>query len=78
MRRAFVKAMGCSDDALTRPIVGITDTGGDYDACHGGMAKLVEAVKRGVMPAGGKRRPHSASASSSQSRILRSPRSRTA
>ncbi len=53
MRRAFVKAMGYSDDALTRPIVGIADTGGDYNACHGGMAKLVEAVKRGVMLAGG-------------------------
>ena len=53
MRRAFVKAMGYSDDALTHPIVGTADTGGDYNACHGGMAKLIEAVKRGVMLAGG-------------------------
>ena len=53
MRRAFIKAMGYSDDALTRPIIGITDTGSDYNACHGGMPKLIEAVKRGVMLAGG-------------------------
>ncbi len=53
MRRAFIKAMGYSDDALTRPIVGIADTGSDYNACHGGMPQLVEAVKRGVMLAGG-------------------------
>ncbi|MEJ1974877.1 MAG: hypothetical protein WDN49_01330 [Acetobacteraceae bacterium] len=27
LRRAFIKAMGYSDDALSRPIVGIVDTG---------------------------------------------------
>ncbi|MBH63701.1 MAG: dihydroxy-acid dehydratase [Alphaproteobacteria bacterium] len=53
MRRVFIKAMGYSDDALTRPIIGIADTGSDYNACHGGMPQLVEAVKRGVMLAGG-------------------------
>ena len=26
LRKAFIKAMGFSDDALDRPIVGITDT----------------------------------------------------
>ncbi|MDH3452957.1 MAG: dihydroxy-acid dehydratase, partial [Gammaproteobacteria bacterium] len=53
LRRAFIKAMGYSDDALSRPIVGITNTASDYNACHGGVPQLIEAVKRGVMLAGG-------------------------
>ena len=53
LRRAFIKAMGYSDDALSRPIVGIVDTGSAYNACHGNMPQLVEAAKRGVMLAGG-------------------------
>ena len=52
LRKAFIKAMGFSDDALSRPIVGITDTGSDYNACHANVPRLVEAVKRGVMLAG--------------------------
>ena len=53
LRKAFVKAMGLSDDALSRPIVGIADTSSDYNACHGNAPALVEAIKRGVMLAGG-------------------------
>ena len=53
LRKAFIKAMGYSDEALTRPIVGIADTGSDYNACHGNSPALVEAVKRGVLMAGG-------------------------
>jgi len=53
LRKAFIKAMGLSDDALTRPIVGIANTFSDYNACHGNVPKLVEAIKRGVMLAGG-------------------------
>jgi len=53
LRKAFVKAMGYSDDALLRPIVGITNTYSDYNACHGNVPALIEAVKRGVMLAGG-------------------------
>ena len=53
LRKAFVKAMGYSDDALHRPIVGITNTYSDYNACHGNVPNLIEAVKRGVMLAGG-------------------------
>jgi len=53
LRKAFVKAMGLSDDALARPIVGIANTFSDYNACHGNVPKLVEAIKRGVMLAGG-------------------------
>ncbi|GGE39283.1 dihydroxy-acid dehydratase [Agaricicola taiwanensis] len=52
LRKAFIKAMGYSDDALSRPIVGITNTYSDYNPCHGNVPQLVEAVKRGVMLAG--------------------------
>ena len=52
LRKAFIKAMGLSDDALSRPIVGIANTFSDYNACHGNVPKLVEAIKRGVMLAG--------------------------
>jgi dihydroxy-acid dehydratase len=53
LRKAFIKAMGYSDDALNRPIVGITNTHSDYNPCHGNVPQIIEAVKRGVMLAGG-------------------------
>lgn len=53
LRKAFIKAMGFSDDALDRPIIGITNTYSDYNPCHGNVPQLVEAAKRGVMLAGG-------------------------
>ncbi|MBC7801462.1 MAG: dihydroxy-acid dehydratase, partial [Gemmatimonadaceae bacterium] len=53
LRKAFIKAAGYSDDALDRPIVGITNTGSDYNPCHGNAPALIEAAKRGVMLAGG-------------------------
>ncbi|MGL4288131.1 MAG: IlvD/Edd family dehydratase [Phreatobacter sp.] len=53
LRKAFIKAAGYSDDALDRPIVGITNTHSDYNPCHGNVPQLIEAVKRGVMLAGG-------------------------
>ncbi len=52
-RRVFIKAIGYSDDALDRPIVGITNTYSDYNPCHGNVPDLIESVKRGVMLAGG-------------------------
>jgi dihydroxy-acid dehydratase len=53
LRKSFIKAMGYTDDALDRPIVGITNTFSGYNACHGNVPELVEAIKRGVMLAGG-------------------------
>src|SRR2546421_10864517 len=52
LRKALIKAMGYSDDALNRPIVGITNTYSDYNPCHGNVPQIVEAVKRGVMLSG--------------------------
>src|SRR5512141_1475251 len=53
LRKAFIKGAGYTDDALSRPVVGIIDTGSAFNPCHGNAAQLVEAVKRGVMLAGG-------------------------
>src|ERR1700722_1541458 len=53
LRKAFIKASGYSDDALDRPIVGVTNTFSDYNPCHGNAADLIDSVKRGVMLAGG-------------------------
>ena len=53
LRTAFIKAMGYTDDALTRPIVGVTNTFSDYNPCHGNVPDLIESVKRGVLLAGG-------------------------
>lgn len=49
LRKAFIKAMGYSEDALDRPIVGITNTYSDYNPCHGNVPQLIEAARRGVM-----------------------------
>ena len=53
LRKAFIKGAGFTDDALDRPIVGIANTASSYNPCHGNAPQLVEAVKRGVMLAGG-------------------------
>ena len=53
LRKAFIKAMGYSDDALGRRVIGIANTASAYNACHGNLPQLIEAVKRGVMLAGG-------------------------
>ncbi|MBP2238957.1 dihydroxy-acid dehydratase [Sinorhizobium kostiense] len=53
LRKAFIKAMGYSDKALERPVIGITDTFSGYNACNRSVPDIIEAVKRGVMLAGG-------------------------
>ncbi|MBT3659671.1 MAG: dihydroxy-acid dehydratase [Rhodospirillaceae bacterium] len=53
LRKSFIKAMGYSDDALSRPLIGITNTYSGYNACHANVPDIIDAVKRGVMLAGG-------------------------
>jgi dihydroxy-acid dehydratase len=53
LRTAFIKGAGLSDDALARPVIGIANTGSGFNPCHGNAPQLIEAVKRGVMLAGG-------------------------
>lgn len=53
LRRAFLASAGFDREDLDRPVVGIADTASDYTTCHRHMRELVEAVKRGVLEAGG-------------------------
>ena len=53
LRKAFIKGAGYTDAALDRPVIGITNTASGYNPCHGNMPQLLEAVRRGVMLAGG-------------------------
>jgi dihydroxy-acid dehydratase len=49
LRKILIKSMGYSDQALDRPIVGITNTASDFNPCHGNVPALIESVRRGVM-----------------------------
>ncbi|KAK3385669.1 dihydroxy-acid/6-phosphogluconate dehydratase [Podospora didyma] len=53
MRKLFIKAMGYSEDALSRPIVGIVNTYSSFNPCHANIPQLIDAVKRGVQLSGG-------------------------
>jgi dihydroxy-acid dehydratase len=41
------------DDVLTRPIIGIVNTWSDLSPCHAHLRERAEAIKRGVLLAGG-------------------------
>ena len=53
LRRSFAKSMGYSSQTLSRPVVGIAYTPSGYNNCHRHFPELLEAVKRGVLMAGG-------------------------
>jgi len=53
LRRSFARSMGYSKDMLERPIVGIAQSASGFNNCHRNVPELVEAVKRGVLGAGG-------------------------
>jgi len=53
LRKAFIKAMGYTEDSLGRPVIGIANTYSGYNPCHANVPDIVAAVKRGVMLAGG-------------------------
>ena len=53
LRRAFLASAGYDGADLERPVVGVVDTTSDYNTCHREMPRLVEAVKRGILQAGG-------------------------
>jgi dihydroxy-acid dehydratase len=53
LRKAFIKGAGFTDAALARPVIGIANTASSYNPCHGNAPQLLEAVRRGVMLAGG-------------------------
>src|SRR5437879_6268794 len=45
--------MGYSGEMLARPVVGIADSRSGFNNCHRHFPELIEAVKRGVLAAGG-------------------------
>ncbi|KAK3377378.1 dihydroxy-acid/6-phosphogluconate dehydratase [Lasiosphaeria ovina] len=53
MRKLFIKALGYSEDALSRPIIGIVNTYSSFNPCHSNIPQLIDAVKRGVQLNGG-------------------------
>ena len=53
LRKAFIKAMGYTEDSLGRTVIGIANTYSGYNPCHANVPDIVAAVKRGVMLAGG-------------------------
>ena len=53
LRRSFAKSMGYSGELLARPVVGIADSRSGFNNCHRHFPELIEAVKRGVLAAGG-------------------------
>src|SRR5213076_3482555 len=53
LRRSFAKSMGYSAEMLSRPVVGIAQSASGFNNCHRHFPELVDAVKRGVIGAGG-------------------------
>ena len=53
LRKSFIKGAGYGDDALDRLVIGIVDTGSDFNPCHGNSEELISQVKAGVLAAGG-------------------------
>ena len=53
LRRTFAKQAGWSTEMLQRPVVGIAQSASGFNPCHRSSPELVEAIKRGVIAAGG-------------------------
>jgi dihydroxy-acid dehydratase len=53
LRRSFAKSMGYSKELLARPVIGIAQSASGFNNCHRHFPELVDAVKRGVLAAGG-------------------------
>ena len=53
LRRSFATSMGYSREMLERPVVGIAQSASGFNNCHRHFPELIDAVKRGVVAAGG-------------------------
>jgi dihydroxy-acid dehydratase len=53
LRKSFARSMGYSNEMLARPTVGIAYTPSGFNNCHRHFPELLDAVKRGVIAAGG-------------------------
>jgi dihydroxy-acid dehydratase len=41
LRKVFIEALGYSEDALSRPIIGIINTNSGFNPCHGNAPQLI-------------------------------------
>ncbi len=53
LRRTFAKAAGYSNEMASRPVVGIAQSASGFNPCHRNFPELIDAIKRGVLAAGG-------------------------
>jgi len=53
LRMANARSMGFSTSMLRKPVIGIAGTFSEFNNCHRSVPDLIEAVKRGVLAAGG-------------------------
>lgn len=53
LRKVFIKGLGYTEEALSKPIIGIINTFSAFNPCHANAPQLVEACKRGILAAGG-------------------------
>ena len=53
LRNSFAKSMGYSENILSRPVIGISYPPSGFNNCHRHFPELLDAVKRGVLTAGG-------------------------
>src|SRR5438067_13174556 len=53
LRRSFARSMGYSTTLLASPTIGIASAASDLNNCHRHFPELIDAVKRGVLAAGG-------------------------
>jgi len=53
LRRSFARSMGYSAAALARRVVGLANSASGFNNCHRHFPELLEAVRRGVLAAGG-------------------------
>jgi dihydroxy-acid dehydratase len=53
LRKIFLSSMGYDETDLERPVIGIADTSSGYVTCHREMPQLIDAIRRGILEAGG-------------------------
>ena len=53
LRRSFASSMGYSREMMAKPVIGIAYTPSGFNSCHRHFPELLEAVKRGILAAGG-------------------------
>jgi dihydroxy-acid dehydratase len=53
LRGAYARGAGLTAEDLARPVIGIAQTWSEFNPCHRHLREVAEAVKRGVLQAGG-------------------------